>query len=239
MVQFYGLNSGSKLSLMSGSKLTLAAVTLCGAIALAVPSHASELVTNGDFTAGNIGFTTDYGYATGATSLYPEGLYSVDTSPQNVHPFFASFGDHTTGTGNMMIVNGHPDANKTVWSETIGGLHIGSNYALSAYATSVVGYNPANLEFSINGIQVGSNQSLSAGTPDWSPFAGIWHANSNSATIRIVDTNTVRSGNDFALDDISFKKSVRSADVPEPGSLAMLGAGSVGFAGYLVRRKRR
>ena len=68
---------------------------------------ALELFPNTDFSAGNTGFSSAYGYATITEpvnqTLYPEGLYIVATNPNTYHNLFAACGDHTTGTGNMMI----------------------------------------------------------------------------------------------------------------------------------------
>lgn len=60
------------------------------------------------------------------------------------------------------------------------------------------------IEFSINGSPVGT-ATAPASTGVWQPFAADWNSGaSTSATITIVDLNTAFSGNDFALDDISF-----------------------------------
>ena len=67
---------------------------------------ASPLMLNGEFELGNVYFTSGYTYVepTGNGVLYPEGFYTVTTNPNQVHNLFSSFGDHTTGQGNMMVV---------------------------------------------------------------------------------------------------------------------------------------
>lgn len=71
-----------------------------------------NLVDNGDFELGNTVFYTDYDYVdaanTGGWTLGPENSYTVSTDPNLYHSAWASFGDHTAGDGNMMIVNGTP-----------------------------------------------------------------------------------------------------------------------------------
>src|SRR6185295_112746 len=64
----------------------------------------SELIYNGDFSAGDTGFTTGYIPGTGGISgtISNEGEYDINTNPHNSHIDFATFGDHTTGTGNML-----------------------------------------------------------------------------------------------------------------------------------------
>ena len=77
-----------------------------------------NLVANGDFSLGNVGFTSSYTWSAPPSTILLEGDYSVYTDPHLVHLGFTSFGDHTTGTGNMMIVNGGPTPTD-VWCETI------------------------------------------------------------------------------------------------------------------------
>ena len=60
-----------------------------------------EIAENGDFSAGN---TTPGGYTLSTT--FGPGLYGLTTNPQSINPGEASFGDHTTGTGLMMVVDG-------------------------------------------------------------------------------------------------------------------------------------
>ena len=84
----------------------------------------NQLILNGDFeggtTAASNNFTTAYVPGTGGVwgLLSNPGQYAISTSPSNVHNNFASCGDHTTGTGNMLIVNGATAANTNVWSQT-------------------------------------------------------------------------------------------------------------------------
>lgn len=90
-----------------------------------LPAMAAQpnLITNGDFESGNEDFTTEYTYLdpaiTGSWELGPEYMYTVGTNPNLYHSAWASFGDHTTGVGKMMIVNGTYQNNETkiVWSQ--------------------------------------------------------------------------------------------------------------------------
>ena len=94
----------------------------------------NNLVTNGDFEQGNSGFTSDYGYNPG--NLVPEGLYDVLDNPQDDHPGFAACDDHTSGAGNMMVVNGAGTPNQDVWCQTVA-VTPNAQYVLSAWVTSV------------------------------------------------------------------------------------------------------
>ncbi len=168
----------------------------------------SNLIVNGDFTAGPVGFTTAYIPGTGGTwgLLSNEGTYDINTNPFNDHSHFMSFGDHTTGTGNMLVVNGASVANVSVWCESINVVPY-TNYSFSAWIASCVIDNPASLQFSINGNLVGPPFSAPAIAGTWSHFYQNWNSGSNTtASICIVNQNILVGGNDFAIDDISFNE---------------------------------
>ena len=93
--------------------------------------NANELVVNPDFSAGNIGFTSDYTYCNSGGCLLPEATYAVGANPTFFHPSFQGT-DHTTGTGNLMIVNGAGTPNTNVWCQTIG-VNPNTTYLFSAW----------------------------------------------------------------------------------------------------------
>jgi len=187
-----------------GSTGTTRTVTSSGTYYWETVNYSYNAVTNGDFeTSPNhyTGFTSSYTKDT--QNLYTEGDYAVITNPHNEHANFASFGDHTTGSGYMMVVNGASVANINVWSEPISVVK-NTTYVFSVWGTSVTTQNPGHLTFSINGTQLGNIQ-LSSTTGQWQNFTVRWSSGSNTtANISIVNLNTASNGNDFALDDISF-----------------------------------
>ena len=170
----------------------------------------SNLLVNGDFSLGNTGFTSQYVYS---TDLGPEGNYVVGNNPQNYNSGGASFGDHTTGTGLMLIANGAPTANTVLWQETVS-VSPAMDYDFTGWAASWgelgngIDPSPAQLEFFVNGAQIGSEFTLIAQDGQWSQFAASWNSGTSaSATITIVDMNTTLVGNDFAVDDLAFSQS--------------------------------
>lgn len=166
------------------------------------PDFGGNLVDNGDFEQGNSGFSSDYGFSPG--DLVPEGLYDVLDNPQNDHPGFAPCDDHTSGDGNMMVVNGAGTPNQNVWCQTFP-VTPNTQYVLSAWVTSVVAASPALLQFNINGVPLGAIFNAPGGTCNWQNYFQVWNSGGNSdATICIVNQNTQLGGNDFALDDIVF-----------------------------------
>jgi gliding motility-associated-like protein len=162
----------------------------------------TNLVANGDFSGGNSGFTSAYVYANPNTT---EGQYVVGTNPQAWNGGTSACGDHTTGSGNMLIVNGAPDAGVNVWTSQTMSVGPNTNYAFSVWITSIYPVNPAVLQFSINGVPLGNPISPTANTCSWIQFYTTWNSGfSSTATISLVNNNTIREGNDFAIDDISF-----------------------------------
>ncbi|MDR0802538.1 gliding motility-associated C-terminal domain-containing protein [Fluviicola sp.] len=177
---------------------------------LNVANSTPNLVVNGDFEAGDNGFTTGYTYGNSPAIggiLWNEGTYAITTNPHIVHNNFSNCSDvGTSPPGNMMVVNGSNTPNTTVWSQTIT-IDPNTNYSFSAWVTSVQNINLSDvaiLQFFINGIQIGPIFSPTLLACDWQQFSQTWNSGANtSATISIIAQ--VSSGNnDFALDNITF-----------------------------------
>jgi gliding motility-associated-like protein len=187
--------------------LTTATVTEDIIYTLSVNSISNtELITNGDFSMGDTGFTSDYIYGTGGGVglLSNEGQYAIANNAGDTHNQFANCSDHTGG-GNMMVVNASGDASN-LWCQNIT-VEVGTNYSFSAWVTSVTSQNPAQLQFSVNGAPLGTPFNASSSTCNWQGFSAEWTSGATtSAEICIVNTNFTPAGNDFALDDISFRK---------------------------------
>ncbi|MFZ4632663.1 MAG: hypothetical protein ACOYNO_00510 [Saprospiraceae bacterium] len=167
-----------------------------------VADFSNNLIDNGDFEGGNTGFSSDYVFSPG--DLVPEGLYDIVPNPQASHPGFAPCGDHTSGSGNMMAVNGAGVPNQNVWCQTVN-VSPNTTYVFSAWVTTLVSASPALLQFSINGGTIGPIFSAPGTNCQWINFFTTWNSGANSsATICIVNQNTVLGGNDFALDDLLF-----------------------------------
>lgn len=170
----------------------------------------SNLITNGNFSQGNTGFSSAYTYNAG--SGRNEGVYTVTNNVRAWHSNFANCTDHTGNNGNMMLVNGSATPNTVVWSQTIN-VKANTNYVFSAWLQSLISGNPARLQFSINGIPLGADLLASSATCQWQQFYTTWNSGGNtSAVIAIINKNTVASGNDFSLDDLSFAEVILYRD---------------------------
>lgn len=161
----------------------------------------TNIINNGNFNAGNTGFTSQYVFANPNVT---EGQYFVGPSPQAWNASLSPCTDHTTGNGNMLLVNGSPTPDLKVWTQTVT-VTPNTNYAFSTWIQALWPPNPAQLQFSINGNTVGSMITATLPTCTWSQFYTTWNSGNNtSAIISIVNKNVLVTGNDFALDDISF-----------------------------------
>jgi hypothetical protein len=169
----------------------------------------TNLVVNGDFESGNNSFTTQYTVGMGGTwgPLSNPGTYAITTNPNSVHSNFAVCSDHGTGSpGNMMVVNGSGTPNIIVWEQTVA-VDPNTDYNFSCWVMSVQNNNIplSQLQFSVNNVLIGPVFSPSGIACDWGQYFQTWNSGaSTSANIRIVNQNTSASGNDFAMDDISF-----------------------------------
>lgn len=210
----------------NGSTNTTRFVTMPGNYWVRVGLMGDNLIVNGDFEQGNTNFTTDYTVGMGGSwgQLSSAGTYAITTSPHLVHNNFAVCQDHTPDPGNkMMVVNGAGTPGTDVWCQTVA-VNTNTDYQFRAWAASALNDpNVANLQFTINGAPLGSVFSLSPTACNWQQFYQTWNSGMvTSAQICIVNQNVLDSGNDFAIDDISFapicyaRDTITVANYPQP-----------------------
>jgi hypothetical protein len=179
------------------------------AMAPAVGAQTSpNLVINGDFENGNTGFIS--GYTLGDVSN--PRFYAIGANPSTATGAFGDWcncGDHTSGTGRMMIVDGGGDATAAVWEETVT-VTPSTEYTFSYWGAEVDHDSSSlpHLELKINGAVIGSS-TFPEYSPDnggqWQNYKFTWNSgSSNSADLALFDLNTDAPWNDFVLDDIGF-----------------------------------
>ena len=163
-----------------------------------------NMVANGDFCGGSIGFTTAYNFIyPGPTSAPPS--YAVVTDPSLYNGAFPSFGDHTSGTGNMLLVDGAGVASMSFWSETINTITPNTDYLFTAWIALAHTPTPT-AQLTINSVPVGTFTCTSVGGA-WVKYQTIWNSGpATSAVLSLQDLNTMSFGNDFVVDDISFQQ---------------------------------
>ena len=170
-----------------------------------------ELIQNGDFENGNNGFFTQYNYKPSPTNyqnnnsnaaLWPEAAYAIDDNAHDYHPSFYGK-DHTTGSGNFLMVNGYPTSNKVIWRVTIDNIQPNTNYYFSAWGMNLNPGSPARLQFKVNGKNTGTIANLNnapkptsnsqVNTSNWVQFYSNPFWNSEGATtavLEIINLNT-------------------------------------------------
>ena len=215
------------------TKLHLIAAAALAALAIAPAAGAAELVNNGTFEAGNVGFHSDYTYMVG--NFWGEGTYGVDDNPHDGHSLFSSYGDHTTGQGLMMVVNGMGTENAVVWGQDVFAVAQNADYTFSFWMASAHADSPAQIAARVNGSWQSPVAMATSTTGQWTQYSYNWNSGAaTTANIALVNRNLAYQGNDFTRDDISFNG---PSAVPEPAAWALMIMG-FGTVGSIVRRRR-
>ena len=215
---------------------------LAGLITLvSVPAEA-DLIVNGDFSAGATGFSSDYTLVPGGAGGFTlPGDIGITSDPSNGSSSgftnsYLSFGDHTTGSGQMLLVDGD-GSSLDIWRESVS-LAADTTYTFSYYATSpdgdtLSGSNIADLEILVNGTAQSDTLITSqGGSPSWQLVSTDFKTGAaGSYAFSIKDLNSAAYDNDVAIDDIQLV-------APEPASWALIVPG-LGFVGAVLRRRRQ
>lgn len=193
----------------NNSTSSIRLVNSAGTYWVKVTNLGADLIVNGNFEQGNTNFTTDYTLGAGGTwgLVSNPGTYAIANSPYAAHSNFSSCQDHTPGAGTqMMVVNGSGTANTNVWCQNIN-VTPNTDYQFSAWAANALNDpNVAQLQFSINSVNLGPIFSTPTIGCSWQQFFQTWNSGLNSsAEICINNQNTSGGGNDFIIDDITFR----------------------------------
>ncbi|PKP16501.1 MAG: hypothetical protein CVU07_06695, partial [Bacteroidetes bacterium HGW-Bacteroidetes-23] len=187
-------------------------VTTTYTVTSGVEISPTNLVFNGDFTLGNVGFTTDYTQVADPNPFGVQSSYDIVQNPNAWFAPFASCGDHTTGDGNLMVFDGSTDPTGTirVWcNEDLINVEPNTDYTFSYYIASVAPENPASMVVEINGVSLGAALDAPSTTCLWTLHSFSWNSGSSTtAAICIFNLEFANNGNDFALDDISLAETV-------------------------------
>jgi gliding motility-associated-like protein len=174
-----------------------------------IPANPINLVVNGDFTLGNIGFLTDYVYFNIGTvpASGVQGAYGVATNPRNWFNPFSACSDHTSSIGNMLVADGSTTGTAKVWYSQLPIPVIpGKNYTFSYFLTAVVNGGPAKLEVLINNVSIGPVATAPSSPCVWEEHSYVWNSGTNTtAVISIIDREAF-GNNDFAIDDLYFRE---------------------------------
>ncbi|MBD3581881.1 T9SS type B sorting domain-containing protein [Flavobacterium selenitireducens] len=185
-------------------------VTTTYTVSSGAVSSAVNLIENGDFSQGDTLFVTEYSFIADPNPFGVQASYSIATNPSAWFAPFASCGDNTTGSGNMLVFDGSvdPTGNIIAWSNQNAVTVLpNTDYTFSYYVASVSPESPARLEVRINGVSQGNPVTAPGATCLWTQVSYNWNSGSDTtANFGIYDKNFASGGNDFALDDITFKE---------------------------------
>ena len=184
-------------------------VTTTYTVSCVVPTT-KNLIYNGDFELGDKGFYTNYNsYSSPPAPSNPTGVqgsYSITTSPVNFESGFIAGGDHTSGTGNMMVADGSilHSGTDTLWYQIIPVI-TNTSYTFSYWIETVAVPSPPTMDITINGVSLGTYVSPNNTTSGWQHVTYTWNSSASTlAKIAMYDRNVTAVANDFAIDDISF-----------------------------------
>jgi hypothetical protein len=186
----------------------------------------TNLVVNGNFESFNAAtpfanFTSNYDYspcpglictngATGAPILCQYD-FSVQTSPNSCNTdFSANIHDHTTGSGNLMLVDypaGNVGSNNHIWCQTVT-LAPATNYCFGAYMINILptGTNqglPA-VNFTANGALLGNSGNIPE-NEQWGYYGYSFNSGAGGSYQFCIDNSNFGAiGYDMAIDDITI-----------------------------------
>ncbi len=162
-----------------------------------------NLVTNGNFSAGDVSFGSDF----------PSFCNSCVAARRCVGPNFASkcaiwsstFGDHTTSTGQFLIIDGSETTSANAWATTVSVV-AGTTYSFSFWAASIYP-DPFTLGLTINNATVPvSTFTVNQPTTAWTSYCTTWVSNITGPVTIAIRQLTGGVNRDFGLDDICFRK---------------------------------
>lgn len=187
-------------------------------VVLNLQARAQNLLNNGSFEFGGFGV----GFVAGGTGyqlISPPfsgstnaGDFAFVTNPNTVASYFTSTGDHTSGTGKMMIVDGTTVGGQQLfWKAGNNGggicnLIIGQTYTFRYWIRSISNSNFASIGVLFNN----ANSTLVSGSALAPQLAAGWQEVVYSfvptkacVNIELYNNTTDAIGNDFAIDDLS------------------------------------
>jgi len=162
-----------------------------------------NLITNGDFEQGFVGFTSEYG---GPVNGYATpGQFGVGPLSYRANArFFMNVGDHTTGSGNMLYADGGPTYGVKVYQTQVTVVK-GQTYAFSAWVNNLHATysSPAQMRFIIDGDTLGKLEAPTEGVIKMESIAE-WNSRYNSTHGNLNPAGRFVSSGGKPRDDLSY-----------------------------------
>ncbi|MBS1582227.1 MAG: gliding motility-associated C-terminal domain-containing protein [Bacteroidetes bacterium] len=165
-----------------------------------------NLVTNGNFSAGNTGFSSQFTYS---PDLWNEPNYFIGQNASWFHSQFTG-----VGNGNFLMANaGWQHGWWDVWCQNIT-VCPGQTYTISFRACALSAPNPPTLEWWVDGASAGGF-TTPVGPGVWQTYSTTWTSgpNQTSANFCIKVTSAWGVGNDIGIDDISVSGTIVLRDI--------------------------
>jgi gliding motility-associated-like protein len=249
-------------------KMTKSLFFICLTIILSTfNTNSQNFINNGDFESGGngVGFNINsccYNAVVPSGTTVP-GNYAVTNNPfpMNTANFLAST-DHTSGTGNMLVVDGtNTGGQQRFWraGNTGGGacgLTVGTTYTFSFWIKSVsstvtgpatqaaigIAWNNAN-SITLTSVNTVVGGFVLAPLPavGWQQVVYTFVPTNACVNIEMYDNNTSAAGNDFAVDDfvlvgppvpLSLSYSFSNPTCPGSNNGSIIGYGKGGVSPY-------
>lgn len=188
----------------------------------------TELVTNGNFEAGNTGFTSGFKYIPDPAN-FSQDNYTIATNPKPLNSgYFKDMGDHTSGSGKMLVIDFNDNSKgDPVVTFTNVPVNASQSYFFSAWFANIAVNNTSAcstcpspytvkitnspiLKFQILKSSDGSvlkeaTVNVDSLTNNWNQYSTSFTANfTGGVDIKIINLRGGAGSNDLALDDISF-----------------------------------
>ena len=165
-----------------------------------------NLVTNGNFSGGNTGFTTQFNHN---STLTTDGNYWIGTNAASYHPQFIG-----TGNGPFLMMNaGWQQPGWRPWCRTVP-VCPGQTYTLTYRGVSLASQNPPLLTLFVNNDWTYQDRQFGPLQNQWQTFTHTWTAQAGvtSAEFCIQLSSGWGVGNDFGIDDITISSTVVLSD---------------------------
>ncbi len=110
-------------------------IEACPSVPPAGSTCGTNIITNGDFEAGNTGFVSQYVFVANGPAnneLIPEGYYSVAANANTLHPQFTGTGR----SGQFMVVNGNEVENPNLTFTSVGASCSQNNGSINLTVTN-------------------------------------------------------------------------------------------------------
>lgn len=185
-----------------------------------------NLVQNSGFELGDTLFTAGTYFSWNKNGLQgwsSAGQYWVGDSPTRFnHQGFEQAALAHKGN-KMMLVDADCDAGKTVWEQVVY-VYPNTNYYFSLWIQSLKDISPAKLSFEVDGVTLGKLVDAPATPGVWQFYEDVWNSGSLEGEVHLIikERSGVNcgSGDDFAIDDISF---IPGCEFGAPGPIVDLG----------------